>query len=123
MCMYFKTIRFRRIISSWCWIDVVLFKYQDLIYLMFDSWCSAHGVSLVCSTEQRTLSKLYFSSFRTNFTHHDLNIENLPQNLKNKTLPRILKCLWQPVTCVPAFLNVIGVMTDTKRQNGAIKCM
>ena len=40
------------------------------------------------------------------------------QNLKHKSLPRMLqsKLFWREVACVPAFLNVIDVMTGTRRQ-------
>ena len=49
-----------------------------------------------------------------------LNIENMLQNVKNKTLPLILQCkqFWREVACVRVLLNVIHVMAGTRRQNG-----
>ena len=67
-------------------------------FILFGAWCSTHSFLLVL---------LHSITI--------LQIEILPQDLKNITLPRILQCkfFWREVACVPAFLNVIDTMTDT----------
>ena len=98
--------------------------------LLFNQLCSAHGFLLVLLYSIKILSKLYLVNlfpfcFLINFTSHELtNRNSAAESWKQTFTPDFtMLSFWREVACVPAFLNVIDVMTGARCQNGAIRCI